>query len=70
MVGRNKCANIGLRFFQGLFHLAKLDLFGIENGGIDFSAIMPSFIHPDDTLSPFQGVFADIVSADDKGCLL
>jgi hypothetical protein len=67
---RRKGANIGLGLFQRLFHLFDPDFIGIENRGVDLTAVLPPLAYFNHTFSPIQGVLADVVSADDKSRLL
>jgi len=66
IVLRRNGANIGLGFFQDFFHLVNLYLPRVKDHGIDFTIVPHTLVYPYDAISPIQGVFADIVSADDK----
>jgi hypothetical protein len=69
-VCRRNGANIGVSLLQGIFHVFNCNLRGIEDRGIGFTAVSPPLVYSYDTFSPVQGVFADVVSADDKRCFL
>jgi len=61
---------IGAGLLQRLLHLFDAYPVRIEDHGVDLAPVPPAFVDPDDSFPPFQGGFADIVSADGEGRLL
>lgn len=60
------CAAVGFRLFQGLFHLLNRNYGGIIIYGIYLFEVTETLFNLFDTLEPFQGCLAHVISVDIK----